>query len=289
MWETSRRLAVTAPIASIVSLEQHRAMLLGANITSASSFRCTERFWDEELIDFVELMVDGFIHLDPDEVACELRGKPVAFHIMTSRFLHRSSDELKRLARLVRLWIDRLRPIYVSDHLGIHAINGQLLPDMMEANYADPNLITLIARWRDLLDCKLILENFPSVSVGYTGQVGFFETLQQRTGVEPLFDFSNAMIAEMNGADEARAWLNSSIRFSACHISGYRAAECDSRIIVDSHDCEVSADSWMFLQDAILRGKAPETLVVERDVRLSQASWGADLRRARILCHNTAR
>jgi uncharacterized protein (UPF0276 family) len=257
-------------------------MLIGVNVTSAASFRQAQEFRNDGLVDFYEIMVDNFLHLDPEAVARQLDGQPVSFHIMSSRFLHREPADLDALAKRIRLWIDELEPLYVSDHLAIHESNGQLLPELVEVDYTDRSMLGPVERWQELLGCRLLLENFPSGSAEGAGQIEFFEELQQRLGVLPLFDLSNAVIGQHNGGARAQDWLESGLQLSACHISGYRPAEIDGSFLLDSHDRPVSAESWMLLSEAHGGGRSPATLVLERDGPTDPAEWATDLRRARV-------
>jgi uncharacterized protein (UPF0276 family) len=206
---------------------------------------------------------------------------PISVHIMSSRFLQLSPAALDRLAGKLRLWLDALHPLYVSDHLAVHELNGQLLPELAEADYSDHGLFHAIERWQELLGSQLLLENYPSGSAEGAGQVAFFAELHRRLQVHPLLDFSNAIIAERNGGARAHDWLEGGLPIGACHISGYRPAELDGEFLIDSHDCAVSPASWQLLEHSFGRGRGPATLVVERDGQLDHASWAADLRRAR--------
>jgi uncharacterized protein len=264
-------------------------MLLGTNVTSAANLRDGERFFAAGLVDFHELLIDNFVHLDPNAVARRLADRPVGLHIMVSRFLDRDRDELARLGNRLRRFVRTLRPIYVSDHLGHYEVDGRLLPELVEVDYNDRSLFTAIARWQDMLACTLLLENFPSGSDNGRGQVEFFEELTRQVPVLPLFDLSNAVIAEKNGGAVTEDWLCSSLPLSACHISGYRTSAVDPDLLIDSHDCAIAEDSWRFLSETLSRRGAPDTLVVERDVQGDTENWAADLRQARRLCLTESR
>ena len=258
-------------------------MLLGVNITSAASFRSAQRLGSQGLVDFFELLVDNFLHLSPEVVARDADGRPVALHIMSSRFLHRDPVELSDLSTRLRHWIDVLDPLYVSDHLACHEVGGQLMPELIEVDYRDGTVVDAIARWADMLGTELLLENFPSSEAAGLGQVDFFRELTRDGVASLLLDLSNAIVAEMNGGACAGAWVSSGIRPAACHISGYRPSDVDPEFIIDSHDGPVSAESWRLLADVTARHGAPGTLVVERDGIIDEASWAYDLRRAREL------
>lgn len=256
-------------------------MLIGMNITSAASFRKAEQYWNTGLIDFFELLIDNFLHLDPTVIVRGLGGRPVALHIMSSRFLHRSPDELAPLAERLRALIAVLRPLHVSDHLAVHEVKGQQLPGLMEVEYTDGSVLELIAQWRDMLGQELLLENFASSSAAGADQVGFFEKLQVQVGIPPLFDISNAIVSAENGGAKAHAWLNSNLRLTTCHIGGYRPSELDPSFMIDSHDSPISTESWQLLAEVQRVKGAPATLVIERVGMPDDECWADELRYAR--------
>src|SRR4051812_19483027 len=106
--------------------------LIGVNVTSPRSYRHAARFRSEGIIDFVELLLDNFWHLNPDDVARDLGGLPVAFHIMSSGYLQNNNEDLISIGGRVKKWIRTLRPLYVSDHLGVSDVKGQMLPELLE-------------------------------------------------------------------------------------------------------------------------------------------------------------
>jgi uncharacterized protein (UPF0276 family) len=258
-------------------------MLLGMNITSAESFAWARRFHQEGLVEFYELLVDNFLHLDPARVREEIGGVPVAFHIMSSRFLTAPNEQREAMTRTLRAWVDELDPLYVSDHLLVAEAAGRLLPEPIESDYDDPRVAAEAGRWCADLGGALLLENFPSLSRRGRGQAALFASLQAGHDIRPLFDFSNAVVAEANGADAVELWFEADLEISACHISGYRPSSVAPGVLIDSHDGPVSERSWNLLRRFIDAGRAPRSLVVERDGRLDADEWRADLLLARRL------
>ncbi|NUO98842.1 MAG: DUF692 family protein [Nonomuraea sp.] len=257
-------------------------MIIGVNVTSPRGFDHAEAYWAEGLVDYFELMLDNFLRVDPGELARKMDGRPTGIHIMSSRFLHRTRDELAELAARMRRLLDAVRPVYVSDHLGVHMAGDQFLPDMVEVDYERPRpLLASIEQWRDLIGYDLLLENFPSCSPLGKGQAAFFAEMGRAVGVRPLFDLSNAIVAERNGGDAAHAWLGAEMEIAHCHISGYRPSDLDPSFIVDSHDRPVSVESWRLLERTWEEDRRIATLTVERDRVKDLDEWRSDLRRAR--------
>jgi uncharacterized protein (UPF0276 family) len=259
---------------------------MGVNVASAPSFAAASAFARNGLVDMVELVVDNFLHLDPEPVARQLDGMPVALHVMASGFLDHPESELRAVAARLRTWVAVLRPLYVSDHLARHVDSGRHLPDPVEADYGDgdgdgEDLVAGVARWQEMLGQPLLLENYPSSGAAGRGQIAFFDALDRRCGVRPLFDVSNAVVAEANGGDEARLWLTAGLRLDRCHVSGYSRHDLGRTVLVDSHDQAVSSTSWALLDDLRAAGHRPTSHVVERDDNLDDLRWADDLVKAR--------
>jgi len=172
--------------------------------------------------------------------------------------------------------------LYVSDHLLlVHDDDGRRLPQMREVDYSDARLVARAVEWQDRLGTPLVVENFASESTAGRGQVDFFAELWRSAGIRPLFDVSNAIVAELNGGDPAGRWLEAHVPLDTCHISGYRASSVDPHLYVDSHDTPVSDESLALL-DAVKDAQGPpRTIVVERDGMLQPDSWRSDLARVR--------
>src|SRR5688572_8805233 len=111
-------------------------MLVGVNWSVPQSLPVIQTLIQHKIADFCEILVDNVIHLSPELVLKELKNIPIAFHIMTSRFLERSDAELKEIAKHIRHWIDVVNPMYVSDHLVQFTQNNKRLPFLGELNYA---------------------------------------------------------------------------------------------------------------------------------------------------------
>ena len=264
------------------------APMIGINVSSATSFRLARRLFASGTIDFAELLVDNFLHLDPERCREELDGMPVAFHIMASRFTDAPVGELATVADRVNRWIDTVNPRYVSDHLARHQYGVQRLPSPWECPY-ERDVLDRVRMWQGMISRPLLLENFPSVVGDGRDQVEFFAVISRETPARLLFDFSNAIVAQLNTGLAATAWFDDpSMAVTAAHISGYRRSDADGRLTLDSHDCAVSQKSWDLLSTALALGNAPTSLVVERDDRLDDPAWVADLERAREMLETMA-
>ena len=105
---------------------------LSVSLNNLSDFdvdldRCRRALGDR--LPFIEILWDNYCHLDPEELGSWLTSvaPEISLHIMWSRFLERSEEELDavlvRLAEHVRV----LKPVRVSDHLCQFVVDGVLL------------------------------------------------------------------------------------------------------------------------------------------------------------------
>ena len=56
-------------------------------------------------IDFIEILIDNFLHTDTDSINRIIDGRDCSFHIMNSQFLHKTISDLKNISNLITLTI----------------------------------------------------------------------------------------------------------------------------------------------------------------------------------------
>ncbi|MEV5161648.1 DUF692 family multinuclear iron-containing protein [Streptomyces sp. NPDC053728] len=257
-------------------------MLIGVNVTSPETLELACSLEDSGHIDFVEVLVDGFAHIDPAAFREVIGDLPVGCHIMLSRFLDPEPERLDFYAGLVERWQRACGFLYVSDHIAHFVHRGRPLPTSHEADYGDWEPVIARAReWRERLGCPLALENFPSKAPGTRPQAEAYAELVERSGCEVLLDLSNAVVAELNTGEPADAWPALPGVGGRYHLAGYRESPVDPSLIIDSHDVELSARTLDLLTRAASTARPDATLVVERDANHVPDEWRADIERAR--------
>lgn len=112
-------------------------MKVGVNWSGQRELLALEKILSSKKIDFVEILIDNFLCVDPADISNFLDGIPVNFHIMNSRFIYRDKDELIKISDSINRLADHLQPEYVSDHIGIFYYDGLPLPQMAEINYSE--------------------------------------------------------------------------------------------------------------------------------------------------------
>jgi methanobactin biosynthesis cassette protein MbnB len=267
------------------------SMRIGFNFTQGAALPLIQRLLAERHIDFCEILIDNFVHLPPVELKQAFDGCAVGFHIMQSRFLESDSHALESLSARLRLFIDAMQPLYVSDHLALFSHDGRELHHLAEINYrADrKRIFERVVRWQDQLGCPLLLENFPSIMDGAHDAPSFFEDLHTQTGAGLLFDISNAICAMRNSGARIERWLPLIARSQHFHVAGYAPSIMQPPITLDTHDSPLAADTMDFLRShAAEIGVHDNTLTYERDGNLDEASIVADLHQLREISTRAA-
>lgn len=225
---------------------------VGVNWLSPYTLPTVRRLLDEGIADFCEIMVDNAVHLSAEKIHAALPGVPLALHIVTSNFLTKSSAELQDVAQHLQPWIAELQPLYVSDHLP-------------QLNYKTDFAKTCarVREWQSLLDVKLLLENLPSMSVEGAGQAEFYARLLQETHSDLLFDFSNAYIAEYNGAQSHADWKSLIEKTTHFHVAGFRIDPA-TQLATDTHDAPIADEVFAMMQPYFTDNRE-RTIVFELD------------------------
>lgn len=244
-------------------------MRVGINLTSNKSLLVAKKLIDNNCIDFCEILVDNFISYDPSMIFDLIGNFPISFHIMNSRFLERSFEDLKELSGIIRNWINVIKPLYISDHIAKFTVNGRLIAKLGEINYLDDYEMvkSKVEKWQDILQSKIFFENFPSFLDYESNQIDFLESLKSETLCGILFDFSNAVIASENSSYKVDKWADLAISSEHFHIAGYRPSDSLPTLLIDTHDCPISTKSIGFFQDCLKQSEKNEnkTIVLERD------------------------
>lgn len=252
-------------------------MQVGVNWLSPYTLPLVQQFLAEGVADFCEVMLDNVIHLSPKQVRAVLPDTPICFHIVTSRFLEKTSSELAQMAEYVKRWIDELEPFYISDHLTSHVMeNGRRHAQAQEINYAThfDDVCEKIVKWQDMLGVSLLLENNASTTAYGAEQAYWYARILQETNARLLFDVSNAYLAACNDIAAYNSWLTLLPATKHFHVAGYRFDPL-SGLWQDTHDVSISAEVYDCLQ--LLPKNQNQTIVLEFDSQVDGQMWKAEL------------
>ncbi|MDD4965085.1 MAG: methanobactin biosynthesis cassette protein MbnB [Gallionella sp.] len=260
-------------------------MLIGLNFTLGGTLELVQRLAKEGEIDYCELLIDNFLQVPPSELrdafAC-----PIGLHIMFSKFLESDAAYLESMAERLREYIDVLKPLYISDHLARFTHKGRTLYHLAELDYPNEyhHVRQRVDWWQEKLGQRLYLENYPSIMDGGHDAPEFFERLVQDTGAGVLFDASNAVCAQLNCGLGLDRWLNVIDSTTHFHVAGYSLSILEPKVVLDTHDVELSPETLAFLtryKDHFDKPNA--TMTYERDENIEYDDIVSDLRKLRAI------
>lgn len=178
-----------------------------------------------------------------------------------------NQHHLKMVAELVK----RYQPHAFSEHLAWSTHEGYFLNDLLPLPY---NMTTMsrvcehIDQIQDVLCRPLLLEN-PSTYLEFKtstmSETSFISEVIKRTGCGLLLDVSNLYISSVNHNCCPRRMLRELPLKSVgeIHLAGY-AENIDAagdRLLIDSHDTEVSNPVWALYEEVLIHTGAVATLI----------------------------
>lgn len=222
-------------------------------------------------VDFVEIISENFM-VDggrPLATLDAIRERyPVAMHGVSMSIGSAAGIDHLYLQRLKTL-ADRVRPLWVSDHLCWTGAGGHNSHDLLPMPYSEEALDTVcanIAVAQDALERPMLLEN-PSSYVQF-GDAGlsewdFLAELCRRTGCYLLLDVNNIFVSSRNHGFDASTYLAAIPvdRVRQMHLAGHSQGET---MLIDTHDQPVTPDVWSLYETASRRF-GPVATMIERD------------------------
>lgn len=222
-------------------------------------------------VDFVEVISENFMICGgrPLDILERVRARhPVALHEVSMSI--GSADGLDRdhLGRLKTL-VDRIKPLFVSDHLCWTRIDGFNSHDLLPLPYTQEAMDVVcanITQAQDVLGRAMLIEN-PSSYVTFTQgdatEWQFIAEMCARTGCDLLLDVNNIFVSASNHGFDAMAYIRGvpADRVRQIHLAGHSQGE---RLLIDTHDCAVPAPVWA-LYEAVLTQVGPVATMIERD------------------------
>ncbi len=222
-------------------------------------------------VDFVEVISENFMATGgrPLHTLDAVRERhPMAMHgvslsIGSAQGLNREYlGQLKALA-------DRVRPLWVSDHLcwtGVDHFNSH---DLLPLPYTDEALDIVCANIKlaqDVLERPMLFENpssylaFPDTD--YT-EWEFLAEMCARTGCYLLLDVNNIYVSGTNHGFDPDAFLRGipADRVRQIHLAGHSQGET---MLIDTHDAPVCDAVWQLYRRACERFGHAATMI-ERD------------------------
>ncbi|MEO7177983.1 MAG: DUF692 domain-containing protein [Allosphingosinicella sp.] len=222
-------------------------------------------------VDFVEVISENFMISGgrPLHVLDRVRARhPVALHGVSMSI--GSADGLDRdhLSRLKTL-VDRVDPLFVSDHLCWTRIDGFNSHDLLPLPYTEEAMGVVCANIihaQEVLGRVMLIEN-PSSYVQFAHSAAtewqFMAEMCARTGCDLLLDVNNIFVSASNHGFDALAYIDGipAERVRQIHLAGHSQG---AELLIDTHDREVPASVWDLYAAALAR-VGPVATMIERD------------------------
>jgi uncharacterized protein len=222
-------------------------------------------------IDFVEVISENFM-VDggkPLWVLDQVRERlPIALHGVSMGIGSARGLDLDYLKRL-RALIDRVSPLFVSDHLCWTGTGGLNTHDLLPLPLTREALTIVcenVAVAQDILGCQLLIEN-PSTYVEFNQnqycEEYFITEMVQNTGCAMLLDVNNVYVSAANHGFDASSYLAAlpSGAVKQIHLAGHSRGK---DMLIDTHDAPVPEGVWALYREAVSRF-GPVATMIERD------------------------
>lgn len=177
-------------------------------------------------------------------------------------------EYMKRLKFLV----DRLEPVYVSDHIAWVSVDGKYTHDLLPLPYTLESkqvVVDRISQAQELLGRQILVEN-PSSYLEFNfsdmDEHVFLTEVVAESGCGILLDVNNVYVSSMNHGFSAEAYLMGlpKERVKEIHLAGY---EQKGSYLFDTHGHRVHQPVWELYQKTLeLFGAVPTLVEWDTDV-----------------------
>ena len=242
-------------------------------------------------VEFVETISENFMACGgrPLRTLDAMRERyPVIMHGVSLSLGSATGLDRAYLAELKAL-ADRVRPLWVSDHLCWTGIAGHNAHDLLPLPYTDEALATCAANVgfaQQVLERPLLLEN-PSSYVTFADSTmsewAFLAELTRQTGCYLLLDVNNVFVSSINHRFDPYKFIAAipADRVRQIHLAGL--SQGPDGMLIDTHDAPVRPEVWTLYQAAIERFGPCATMIERDDAIPPLADLLAELDQARNL------
>lgn len=180
--------------------------------------------------------------------------------------------------RQIKLLIDEIKPIFVSEHLAWSAYNHSHVPDLLPIpfiNEAMDIFVDHVQEFQDKIGQQVLIEN-PSNYLAFDDldytEPEFLNELVNRSGCGLLLDINNVFVSAHNLDYEPQAYIDSILadgRVRQFHLAGYQinTLKNGEKIYLDTHGKPVYPEVWNLYEYALSRFRNVKTLV-EWDINI---------------------
>jgi uncharacterized protein (UPF0276 family) len=199
------------------------------------------------------------------------RDYPIALHGVSMSIGSIDPLDEAYLGDLKRL-VDRVEPLWVSDHLCFTGLRGINMHDLLPLPYTEEALDHVaerVMRVQDRLGRRLVLENVSSYVTYAASELSeweFIAVLSRRADCEVLLDINNVFVSAFNHEFDALAFLRGMPRerVRQFHLAGHTN---NGTHIVDTHDHPIVPGVWELYEEAVRLFPGVPTMI-ERDANI---------------------
>ena len=194
---------------------------------------------------------------------------PVALHGVGLSLGSADGIDRRHLARL-KILVERIEPILVSEHLSWSRTGGAYLNHLLPLPFTEETLEVLcrhVDETQRALGRAILVEN-PSAYLRFhhspIPEPEFLGELARRTGCGLLCDLNNVWVTCRNLGLDPDAWVDalSPAAVGEIHLAGHAVNEADERtILIDDHGSRVGPEVWRLHARAVARFGPVPTLV----------------------------
>jgi uncharacterized protein (UPF0276 family) len=174
-------------------------------------------------------------------------------------------DYLKQLKALIQ----RVEPVWISDHLCWTGVNGLNLHDLMPLPYTEEaiaHVVERVSRVQDFLGHQILLENVSSYVTYSDSQISEWEFLREiaeRADCLILLDINNIYVSAFNHNFDPISYLQAMPvkRVYQFHLAGHTRQD---NLIIDTHDHPIADPVFDLYAHAVQRFGRVSTMI-ERD------------------------
>jgi len=174
-------------------------------------------------------------------------------------------DYLKQLKALIQ----RVEPVWISDHLCWTGLNGLNLHDLMPLPYTEEaiqHVVERVAQVQDFLGRQILLENvssYVSYSDSQISEWEFLREIAERADCLILLDINNIYVSAFNHNFDPDAYLQHIPieRVYQFHLAGHTHQD---NLIIDTHDHPIADPVFDLYARAVQRFGRVSTMI-ERD------------------------
>lgn len=226
---------------------------------------------EPQRVDWLEVISDNYLVPGgkPMRMLDAIRDRyPMAMHGVAMSIGSVAGPDATYLRQIKGL-MDRIQPLWVSDHLCWTGVHGRHLHDLLPLPYTEEAIdvvVRNILRVQDVLGRRLVLENVSSYvdfKQSHMSEWEFVAAVCERADCLLLLDVNNIYVSSVNHGFDALTYLNGlpAHRVQQIHLAGHTD---NGDHIIDTHDHPVADPVWALYAHACRRFGAVATMI-ERD------------------------